>query len=414
MKTLLYVEECENNLINALLIRKDFRLIILRFKQNMNFSEEHLEKFRNYPVFILDKKADLDKECERFGCFLEELGCEIDYFYNDSEYNQEYVQEFARQLKIPGALTEKQALLVRDKYYMKNFIRDIGYQCVEYKLLNSKEEAVEFAKKVGYPFIIKWRRGVSSIEVYKVSSEEELNDLEINYANERYMGESFCPWKIWCLDSIVLEGKVVNNLYTWLPYTNLEFAEHKNCFAQIASGTYPANWKFLPQKLTSDVVAALGVKRGFLHLEAFIDDEGNPTICEFAWRTPGDHMLSNYSRVYDISIPDMLVDVLLGKDVPVLKSNENIVADVFLPITEGTISYITMIEEMKENLNIIDGEVYYNVGQTIESKRKYTDCSGWVQIKTCGMIDMLERIQEVYEKYRIEVRDTDEKGCISN
>lgn len=402
-KTILYVEECENTLINTLLYRKDFRLILLRFQQNMDFSKEHLEKSKHCPVFILDKKGDLDNECERFLSFLDELGCEVDFFYNDSEYNQEFVQSFARKLNFQGALTEKQALIVRDKISMKDFIRDVGYHCAEYTLLKSKEEAIMFAEHVGYPMIIKWRRGVSSIEVYKILSKEELDSLDIDYAKERYMAEAYCPWKIWCLDSIVSDGVVVNNLYTWLPFTNLDFAEHKKQFAQIACGVHPKSWKFSPEKLTSEIVSALGMQRGFLHLEAFVDEEGNPIICEFAWRTPGEHMLLNYSKVYDVSIPDLLGDVLLGKQIPKLDGNENIVADVFLPTKRGTVSFITSIEELRSSVNVIDGEVFYNPGQIIEPKRKYTDCSGWVQIKTNSMQEMLNSIQKVYEQFVLEV-----------
>lgn len=403
-QTLLYVEEVENHFVRVLIERNDINLILLRFRQNMNFHEEHLKKTAYIPTFVLDKKAPIESECDRFLEFLTVKGLNVDYFFNDSEYNQEYAQQFARYLRLPGALLEEQACTVRDKVLMKEFIRRIGYECMDYMPLMNRKDAICCAEKWGWPIIIKWRRCVSSIEVYKVNSEQELDLLKLDYSSGRYMAECFCSDKIWCIDAIVSKGKVAECLYTWLPYTNLEFAENKKRFVQLAFGKRPDSWKFNPRNLLSDIIDALELVGGYLHLEAFITDKGEAIICEFAWRTPGDHMLSNFSILFKKSIPDILIDAILEKPLSSLEKTDGCVGDVFLPVFDGEIMNISTIGWLGRQVNIIDGEMYYKTGDKVKTRHKYTDCSGWIQIKAASSREAMRMIDCIYEKFYIQMR----------
>ena len=401
-KTVLYVEECENSLVDALIRRKDVDLILLRFANCLHFSEEHRKRTSGIPVFIIDKSLDMDSEAERLRRFLSELGARVDFFYNDSEFNQEYIQKIARLLGLPGALSERQARIVRDKAQMKEFIGSIGYRHLDYRQLYSLGDAKAFAQLHGYPIIVKWKSGVSSIEVYRVENEAQLCRLGLDYSTGKYIAEQYCPYKIWCIDSIVSAGAVRYVLYTWLPFTNLDFATDKKKFAQIAFGQKPACLSFDPEKLACDIVRELGVSSGYLHLEAFVTDDGQPILCEFAWRTPGEHMLSNYSLLYGVDIPDRLIDALLQLPAAPLESSDLCVADVFLPMSEGTISEISDIAQMKERCDILDGEVLYKKGDVLVSKHKYTDSTGWAQVR-CGMDDILAKIDSVYDAFTLKV-----------
>ena len=346
MKTFLYVEETENALVNALIKRKDIRLILIRFSNCNFFSNEHILLTKHIPTFTLDKSADFMQECARLGVFLKQACDKVDVFYNDSEFNQIYIQKVARQLHLPGALTQLQADIVRDKIQMKDFISHVGLLCPEYVALNSYEDALKCASRWGYPFIIKWRMGVSSIEVYKIESEEQLEKSSLDYTSQKYMAEQFQNEKIWCIDAIVRSGKVIQNLYTWLPFTNLEFAQNKKRFAQLAVGYKQKGWRFDAKEVTQTIISELGLVSGYLHLEVFVTENGIPSICEFAWRTPGEHMLQNFTLLYGESIEDYLINTLLGIPVQPLPEFAQCVADVFLPMTEGKITKISSIEDL--------------------------------------------------------------------
>lgn len=402
---MLYVEEAENALVNAFIKRKDIKLVLLRFSNCLFFSHKHIEETKGIPTFIINKTADFSKECLRLQSFLDTVSMSIDLFYNDSEFNQVYIQQVARCLKLPGALTDVQANTVRDKYVMKQFINSIGWKCPEYRLLNTKYDAKACAIEWGFPFIIKWRVGVSSIEVYTIKDQKDIEQLEIDYSSGKYMAEKFQPDKIWCIDAIVKGGEVLTNLYTWLPFTNLSFAETKTKFVQLAVGHPQTFWNFAPRKITQDIITGLDLKSGYLHLEVFVSDEGQPTICEFAWRTPGNHMLQNFTVLYDQSIEDYLIDVLLDREVNILLDRDTCVADVFLPVKNGTIKRISNICDLYDSCEIIDGEIFYKVGDTLSSQHKYTDSSGWVQLKTSSIEEMMNRIDEVYDAFVLDIEE---------
>lgn len=403
MTGILWVEESENDFARTIIKRKDINLAIIRFSNCLSFSAKHLEETQNFPTFVINKSGDFEDECTRLHAFLEGLNFEINVFYNDSEFNQVFIQKVSRRLGLPGALSEYQAQVVRDKLVMKRFIREIGLTCPNYKLLKCTDDLEECINEWGFPFIIKWRNGVSSIEVYKVKNREDISQLALNYRTERYIAEQYLSNKIWCIDAIVQNGNVISNLYTWLPYTNLSFAECKEKFTQLAVGQPQSYWKFDPQNLTQLIISSLGLGSGYLHLEVFVSDDGQPSICEFAWRTPGDHMLHNFTVLYGRSVENMIVDALIGTKMSRLPNCNRCVADAFLPLKAGKITKLSTIDELGKIFNILDGEIYYQIGDDVVNEHKYTNSSGWVQVQAENITETLNILDNIYSSFIFEV-----------
>ncbi|MEI6553562.1 MAG: hypothetical protein WCO09_03255 [bacterium] len=401
--TLLFVEEFENILSNRVLAKTNINVVLLRLKQNMLFSEDHMNKTSNVPCFILDKKEPIDDEVKRFNNFCYENKIKIDYFYNDSEYNQETVQKFASLLKLPGSLNKDQALCVRDKAVMKDKLKEIGYLTMDYKELSSLQDAVDFSEEHGgFPVIVKWRRGLSSKEVYKIEDIRQLEELNLDYSTGRFIIEVYSPYLIWCVDSLVQDGKVIATFLTWLPYTNLSFTEKKEKFAQITVDKYPDEITFDGSKIVQDIVNSLSLKNGYLHLEVFVKPYDKPTICEFAWRTSGEHMLLNHSIAFNLDVYALMIDIMVGRKIePIELKGVTCVGDMFLPITEGVVTKITPYNELKDLEGVIGGEINYKVGDVIQTKRQYTNCSGWLQIKGRTKEEVLSRMLKAYEKFVI-------------
>ena len=400
--TLLFVEEYESTLSRSVISNKTIDLVLIRFKQNMFFDQNHLDTTSSIRCFIFDKTESVEHEVEKFRQFCIESGIVVDYFYNDSEYNQELIQKFASLLKLPGALNDYQALCVRDKAIMKDKLQELGYQTMSYKELTSINDALEFSEKKGLPFIVKWRKGVSSKEVYRIESKGQLESLKLDYSTGRFIAETYCPYLIWSFDSLVQDGKVMGTFLTWLPYTNLSFAENKEKFAQITVAEDHGDIKFDGRKITQDIVRELSLKNGYIEIEFFVNDQGQPIVCEFAWRTPGEHMLSNQSLAFGVDVCSLLVDIMVGKKIqPLPLSGKQCVGDMFLPLTNGVVTKISTYKDLSSLAGVIDGNVTHKVGDVIESKRQYTSCAGWVQITGQTADEVLSRMLNVYERFEI-------------
>lgn len=402
---LLYVEEAQNDFVTALVNRTDIRLVLLRFSNCMFFSQEHLQKTHSIASFVWNKQEAFYVELERLRCFLQSNQLNPDYFYNDSEFNQILAQRIARALDLPGALSERQAELVRNKIIMKQFIGEIGLHCPRFAPIWCVDDAKRFASQTGYPVIIKWHSGVSSIDVFKVSSEKELEMLSIDLTCGRYMIEEFRRETIWCVDALTVCGRVQDVFYTWLPYTNLDFASSKQRFIQLSVGEKQKHWNFDPYQLTQTIVSGLGTQNGYLHLEVFITDHGDPLVCEFAWRTPGDHMISNLSLLYDTDIPGRLVDSFFGIRHEPLATTARCAGDIFLPMKDGIITAISDIGTMCEQIPIIAGEIFYDVGDRMLGKHKYTDSAGWLQVQASSIPEMFALLDRVYTSFCLQVEE---------
>lgn len=401
--TLLFVEEYENTLSRSVTSNQTINLMLLRFKHSMFFSQAHLDATAGIPCFVFDKEEPVKHMVEKFNRFCAENEIVVNYFYNDSEYNQENVQRFASLLKLPGALDEYQARCVRDKAAMKDKLRELGYRTMLYRELSSIEDALEFAEGLGgFPFIVKWRRGLSSKEVYKIENRKQLEDLQLDYSTQRFIAETYCPYLIWCFDSLVQDGKVVGTFLTWLPYTNLSFAEKKEKFAQITVKECPKDIKFDGGKITQNLVGELGLKNGYIQIEIFVDPNGQPTICEFAWRTAGEHMLSNQSIAFDVDVCSLLVDIMVGRKIqPIPTTGQRCVGDMFLPLADGVVAKISSYDDLKGLDGVIGGNINFKEGDVIRSKRQYTSCAGWVQVTGRTADEVLSKMLKVYERFEI-------------
>lgn len=404
--TLLFVEEYENTLSRSVVSNATINLVLLRFRQNMFFSQDHIDATSGIHSFIFDKDASIEAEVERFKEFCRENSISVDYFYNDSEYNQEKVQSFAFALGLAGALDEYQARCVRDKAVMKDKLRELGYRTMLYRELSSVEDAFAFAEEHGgFPIIVKWRRGLSSKEVFKVESRRQLEDLRLDYSMRRFIAEAYCPYLIWCFDSLVQNGRVMGTFLTWLPYTNLSFAENKEKFAQITVKDRPKGIGFDGGKITQNLVRELGLQNGYIQIEIFVDPYGQPTICEYAWRTAGEHMLSNQSLAFGVDVCALLTDIMVGKKIESLPvQGQRCVGDMFLPLIDGVVAKISSYEDLKGLEGVIGGHVNYKTGDIIRSKRQYTSCAGWIQIAGQTEGEVLQRMLKVYERFEIVTR----------
>lgn len=55
--TLLFVEEYENTLSRSVVSNGTINLVLIRFKQNMFFNQNHLDATSNIPCFFLTKQS---------------------------------------------------------------------------------------------------------------------------------------------------------------------------------------------------------------------------------------------------------------------------------------------------------------------------------------------------------------------
>ena len=403
MITLLYFEEYDSDLSYALRKRDDINVLFVRTDKSFKyFNKEYYGKYKNFYQFLYD--SDFENEIRVFKNWLDYKNIKIDYFLNDSEYYMEYSNKIARSLGLE-CLNEQQVNWVRDKVSMKDRFNEIGLKTVDYEIVTSKSDILEFMKKhIGEPIIFKPRNLMNSINVYKIENVADLNEIDLDLSNGDYMVESYCNDQEWSIESLVQDGVVLDSYVTYIPNRTLWAAMDNKLNCHMTVPKIPEYFKFVPKEFIQKIVDGMGLKNGAMTIEVFIDKEGNIMPSELGWRLPGCQATKNHSRSYGFDMIDSLIDIAVHKKVN-LKYNDKIVSvgDLYLPNKEGVIEKITPIEELLKMDGVIDGKIFVKNGDFNKKRRVGNDASGWVQVLGENEFDTLQKMQNVYDAFEIQV-----------
>lgn len=401
MKTLLYFEEYESDLSKELRNRNDINVLFIRTDKNIRFfSNEYLEKYKDYYQFCYDN--DFDMEIHKFKNWLNHKNIKINYFLNDSEFYMEYSNKIAERLGLE-CLSHEQVKWVRDKVAMKDKLNQIGLRTVDYQIVTSKNDILKFMKKhVGEPIIFKPRDLMNSKNVFKIDSLSDLDQIDLNLQSGKYMVESYCDDQEWSIESLVQDGIVLDSYVTYIPNRTLWAAMDNRLNCHMTVPKIPEYFKFIPKEFIQKIVNGMNLKDGVMTIEVFIDDEGNVMPSELGWRLPGCQATKNHSLSYGFDMIDALIDIAIHKKVDLKYRNEIIsVGDLYLPNKSGLVEKVTPLEELLKMDGVIDGEMFVKIGDYREKRRVGNDASGWIQVSGKNEFDTLRKMQAVYDAFEI-------------
>ena len=288
---------------------------------------------------------------------------------------------------------------------MKKRFREIGLDTVDFKEINSKDELKKFFIGNGRKRIIfKPRRGMNSIETYMINTLEDIDSLEIDIIPGKYMAEDFCYDHEWSIESLVQDGEVLDSYVTYIPNPTIWASISNNLNCHMTVPKIPSYFKFVPKEFIQQIVSGMNLKDGAMTIEVFISNDGNVKASELGWRLPGCQATLNHSYSYGIDIYNLLLDIAIHKKVN-LKYQDKIVSvgDLYLPNKEGIIEQITPLEELLKMDGVIGGELFTKIGEYQKKRRVGNDASGWVQVLGENEFDTLQKMQKIYDIFKIEV-----------
>jgi biotin carboxylase len=180
-----------------------------------------------------------------------------------------------------GGMTSSHALRFRDKLAMRNIACEAGIPCPEYSSVFNHEEINDFLNKVRAPWIIKPRTEVNAFGIRKCETREQvwnaLNELD-NRHNWRdhpsqYLIEEFIEGKVYHVDSVVEDGKVVVcgvSVYGTTPFN----VSHYGGVFTTSVVPYKSKERKELEKINKKLLKAFKYERGIAHAE-FLQSEAN-------------------------------------------------------------------------------------------------------------------------------------------
>ena len=220
---------------------------------------------------------NFDNEVKAVKYFEDKYG-HIDYLESNNEY---WLEKDARLRDIFGIDTGvgyQQIQMYQHKSLMKEGYKKAGAKTAAFILIDTFENALKFAKKVGYPIFIKPDYGVGAEGDFKIKNEEDLKHFfEVKDPGITYICEQYITGNIISFDGVAdSNSNVVFCASNFFPPSISEIVEeHKDVFYY----TLPEVPKDLLE-LGKKVVKAFQVKKRFFHMEFFRLTEDVPGLAK--------------------------------------------------------------------------------------------------------------------------------------
>lgn len=199
----------------------------------------------------------------------------------------------------------------RDKDRMKEILRAHGVPVAASELATSPEELAAFARRVGFPIIVKPPAGLGSRGTYRLRSREDLEALiesGIVPTRERPLqAERFVRAREHTCETVTIEGRAVwrsGTRYFPTPLEVLETSWMQYCVLLPREDDDPTWTKFHPINQAA-LDALFGSRRSaaaataLTHMEWFLEDDGSMLVSEVGARPPGVHIMPMMSLAHD-------------------------------------------------------------------------------------------------------------------
>jgi formate-dependent phosphoribosylglycinamide formyltransferase (GAR transformylase) len=206
---------------------------------------------------------------------------------------------------LPG-MTVQQTVPFRDKEQMKRVLDAAGIRTPWHVSTTTVAGVWEAAERVGFPLVVKPIAGAGSADTYRVDAASELADVlpRLRHVPEVSV-EEFVDGEELTYDTVCADGEILFEHVLWYRPRPLQMRMHE----WISPVTISLRDLTAPdlqggRKMGADVLAALGFRSGFTHMEWYRKHDGEVVFGEIGARPPGARVvdLMNYATDGDLYV----------------------------------------------------------------------------------------------------------------
>jgi carbamoylphosphate synthase large subunit len=251
---------------------------------------------------------------------------------------------------IPGT-SVRTAWLCRDKPSMKDVLRQAGVPCAASTAASSAAEVREFARRVGFPIILKPRDSAGASGTRRVDDEAALDRALAEIGGEGHRSiavEEFLEGHEGFYDTICADGEVVHEFISHY-YPNVLDAMRDRRFSPqfVTTNRLDAPAYEEVRKLGRAVVRALDIRTSATHMEWFFGPKGLK-FSEIGCRPAGVDAWSVYCAAHEMDLYLDWARAILGKPPAYRPSRRFAAGHVALrPNRDGRIAGYEGVDAMK-------------------------------------------------------------------
>ena len=299
---------------------------------------------------------------------------------------------------LPG-MTVEQTVPFRDKERMKRVLDAAGVRTPRHASTTTVAGVWEAAERIGYPIIVKPIAGAGSADTYRVESGTQLAEVlpMVRHVPEVSV-EEFVDGEEFTFDTVCADGKILFESVMWYRPRPLQMRMHE----WISPVSIVLRDLSVPElaggrEMGAQVLAALGFRTGFTHMEWYRTASGEAVFGEIAARPGGARLvdLINYAVDGD-SYAGWAEAVLHGQLHTPLRQRYN-AGNIFKRARgAGRISGVTGLDELRaaygDDIVLVD---LLPVGAPRRDWRATVVGDGWVVVRHHD----LQRVIEMTDRF---------------
>jgi formate-dependent phosphoribosylglycinamide formyltransferase (GAR transformylase) len=309
---------------------------------------------------------------------------------------------------IPGTST-RTAFLCRDKPAMKEVLREAGIACAQSIGTQDAGDAREFARRVGFPVILKPRDGAGASGTHKAANAEELERAISASGLERGRNvaiEEFIEGHEGFYDTLSIEGRVVHDFACHYFPNVLEAMRTRwispqiVCTNRIDDPTYRE-----VREMGQKVITALGIGTSATHMEWFFGPKGLK-FSEIGCRPPGVRVWDLYSAANDFDVyVEWAKAIVHGKTdaKPSRRYSTGMIA--LRPDKDGVIDRYEGAEELQKRFGAHVIDAYLPpAGTPTQGVEAGYMANAWVRMKHANYDELRKMMSAVGETLKVRAR----------
>jgi hypothetical protein len=240
----------------------------------------------------------------------------IDWLESNNEYWLERDARLRTEFHITSGFQEGDMEKVKRKSAMKEYYAKAGIPTARYHLVESYDEALAFAHKVGYPVVVKPDNGVGASSTYRLSSDDDLRFFMDTKNHEvQFVMEEMVRGYVLTYDAIIgAQGQPLFESGNVTPHSLMDVVNDNG-----------ESLYYLHKEIPEDVrdaglrtVKAFGVKSRFVHLEFFrltqdqdgLGKAGDIIGLEVNMRPAGGYTPDMYNYAYETDVYKIWADMI--------------------------------------------------------------------------------------------------------
>lgn len=264
-----------------------------------------------YYVFDLNDWNQQEKAVE---FFKNQFGS-IDFIESNNEYWLESDAKLRTKFGVTSGPDIDSIGYFKSKIKMKEDYAKAGVKTARYAAATTFENALELAKKVGYPLVAKPDNGVGAYHTYRLENDEQLKDFFLKKEPIAYIIEEYIHGDLISFDGVCdSKGNVLFCSHHVFPTQIMDVV---NELADVYYYTNPIIPEDL-RKVGEKVIKAFGAKSRFFHLEFFrlVEDKkglgkkGDIIGLEVNMRVPGGVTPDMINFAYSTDVYQVWADVI--------------------------------------------------------------------------------------------------------